>query len=262
MRRLMSGAVLALACGGVLAAAPSHAADQHYEGVAYAKSGGSLLYREEHWVYRQQGRPKRLVLYRCPGGAPFARKQVTSTASPYAPDFDFVDGRDGYREGVRSRDGEREVYVRANAQAATKTVRLAPRADAVIDTGFDDYVRGHWSELGARQDSIISFLVPSRFEFMDLKLRGVAGAEEQGETVRKLRMSLDAWFGFVAPTIDLTYTAAGPRLRRFQGVGNIRDDAGKTQAVRIEFPANRLFAPPLAPEIEAAAAMPLVPRCP
>jgi hypothetical protein len=252
--------ILTLACGATPAGA--QAADQHYEGVAYTKNGGSLIYREEHWIYREQGVVKRLVLYRCPSGAPFARKQVTATASPYAPDFDFIDGRDGYRESVRSRDGQREVTVRANAQAPGKTVRVTPPAGAVIDTGFDDYVRGHWAQLGEQQDTTISFLVPSRFEFMDIKLRGVAGAQEQGEAVRRLRMSLDAWFGFIAPTIDLTYTAADPRLRRFQGVGNIRDEAGKTRAVRIEFPANRIFAPPLAPEIAAAASMPLTPRCP
>ncbi|MEE7548937.1 hypothetical protein HF319_19710, partial [Xanthomonas sp. Kuri4-1] len=74
-------------------------ATTRYDGDAQAAEGGRLLYRESHWVEPDGGR---VVLYRCPGGAAFARKQVGGGSDP---EFELVDARDGYREGVRTRQG-------------------------------------------------------------------------------------------------------------------------------------------------------------
>jgi hypothetical protein len=242
--------------------AAANAADSHYEGAAYAQGTQRLLYREEHWVYEDNGVRTRLVLYRCPAGAPFARKLVKSIPATFAPDFDFVDNRNGAREGVRSRDGQREIFVQKNTQAAMKTAPLPLLAGGVIDADFDAYVRSHWNDLGEKRDLRVPFLVPSRFAYLDLRLGGATDGMEQGDAVRHLNMRLDAWFGGIAPSIELTYAASGRRLLRFEGIGNIRDDAGKVQKVRIEFPAATRFDTPARAEIDAAAALALTERCP
>jgi len=246
--------------GIAIAAAPGFAANQHYVGEAYA-SGGQIAYREEHWIYEVNGVPNRLVLYRCTSGQPFARKLVKYVPDALAPDFDFVDGRDGYREGVRSRDGAREVYVQKSAQSPLRTAPLPFQEGAVIDAGFDAYVGRHWLELLGKHDLKVPFLVPARFAYLDVRLSGVSKSVVDGEPAMNLRMSIDAWFGFAMPSIDLTYLTAGPRLRRFQGIGNIRDSAGRNQSVRIEFPASLQLAPSVRDDVDAAAATPLVGRC-
>ena len=51
------------------------------------------------------------------------------------------------------------------------------------------------------------------------------------------RLKLDGLLGLVAPSIDVSYGQASQRLLRFQGLSNLRDDAGKQQLVaRIDFP--------------------------
>jgi hypothetical protein len=242
-------------------AAPGFAADQHYVGVAYALSNGQIAYREEHWIYEINGVPNRLVLYRCASGEPFARKLVKNVPDAFAPDFDFIDGRDGYREGVRTRDGAREVYVQKSARLPLRSAPLPLQEGAVIDAGFDAYVSGHWPELVGKHVLKFAFLVPSRFGYFDLKLNGVSKSVVDGEPATNLRLGMGAWFGFAAPSIDLTYLTAGLRLRRFQGIGNIHDSAGKNQIVSIEFPASLQLAPPKQEDIHAAAAMPLVGTC-
>jgi hypothetical protein len=239
---------------------PGFAADQHYVGVAYA-GNGQVAYREEHWTYEANGVQSRLVLYRCASGQPFARQLVKNVPDAFAPDFDFVDARDGYREGVRSRDGAREVYVQKSAQLPLRTAPLPFQEGAVIDAGFDAYVAAHWAELTGKHALKVPFLVPGRFAYLELKLSGASQSVEDGEPAMNLRMSMGTWFGFAAPSIDLTYLTAGPRLRRFQGIGNIHDSAGKSQSVGIEFPASMQLAPPLSEDIEAAAAMPLMGSC-
>jgi hypothetical protein len=229
------------------------AGERHYEGTAYA-ADGKVAYREEHWL----GENSRLVLYRCADGAPFARKRVAGGADAVAPDFELVDGRDGYREGVRGEGATRTVFYRAKTGAPEKSAPLPATKGAVIDAGFDAYVRKHWDELGEARDLHIPFLVPDHLGYLDLKLATAGEATESGTAVRRLRMRLDAWYGFVAPTLQITYTASDHRLLRFEGISNVRDAAGHNQHVRIEFPR---AATPAAMDVATAAALPLVQRC-
>jgi hypothetical protein len=245
-----------------LAAAAGHAADAHYTGTAYAKDSGAVVYREEHWLYSDNGTDKRLVLYRCPSGQAFARKLMQATGSASAPDFDYVDGRDGYREGVREEKGQREVFVQKNRQSSLKSEPLPAKDGAVIDAGFDAYVREHWAGLAGKQGMQVPFLVPSRFTYMNLRIDGASDSQSGGESVRHMRMSLDAWYGFAAPSIELTYTDGDHRLRRFEGISNVHDAQGRNQTVRIEFPPSDQGKPATRQEIDAAAALPLATHCP
>lgn len=229
------------------------------EATAYARQGGTVLYRESHWRYRQEGSARRLVLYRCPDGRAFARKTVVDGATAQAPDFDFEDARDGYREGVRSSERGRVVYVREKAGAPAKERTLAVPAGAVIDAGFDASVRLHWNTLRAGRDVTQPFLLPSRFDFMPVKLDPGEVVRWNGIPAQRMAMKLDRWYGFVAPTMQVTYANADQRLLEFAGIATIRDDKGRHQDVRIVFPQ-----PPAAADARAlrdALATPLVGRC-
>lgn len=233
-----------------LAMAGEAMALERYEGLAYEKKSGKLLYRESHWV--QQGR--RLVLYRCPGGEPFARKQVSGASA--APDFDLVDGRDGYREGVRTRGGMREVYSQASANASETSKGLPDRDNQVIDAGFDVYVRQQWDALARPDRQRIAFLIPSRLQDVQFKLSPLATSAGS----RRYALALDAWYGGVLPSMTVTYSSADRRLLRFEGIGNIRTPAGKYPIVRIEFPADKRSSATSA-DLAGAASMPLVRSC-
>lgn len=250
-------------CGGLLALQAAWGAER-YEGLARERGGGALVYREVHWLFGQPGERQHLVLYRCADGAPFARKLLRASPSPETPDVEFVDGRDGYREGVRSlARGEREVFVQASRGAPVETRRLSlPAAGAVIDAGFDDFVRAHWQSLAGGQAATVRFLVPSRFEFLPFRVAGARDAEVDGQPVRRLRLKLAAWYGFALPGIDLAYEPDGQRLVAFQGIGTIRDSRQRHLDVDIVFP--RALRVPDVPDSEARAAMtqPLAARCP
>lgn len=233
---------LAMACQAM--------AIEQYEGLAYEKKSGKLLYRESHWL--QEG--QRLVLYRCPDGRPFARKTVRGASA--APDFDLVDGRDGYREGVRTRAGVREVYSRASAVAAETSKPIPGRSNQVIDAGFDAYVREQWDALTSPDKQRIAFLIPSRLQDMDFKLSPLAG----DATSRRYGLALDAWYGGVVPSLTVTYSSADRRLLRFEGIGNIRTAAGKYPTVRIEFPVDKRSSATSA-DLAGAVNMPLVRGC-
>jgi len=227
-------------------------ATEHYEGLAYAKGTQRLLYREQHWLLKEG--TERLVLYRCPGGEAFARKRVAGKGAD--PDFDFFDARTGYTEGVRSRGGRREVFNRASTGAPEQRSVLAPGKVQIIDAGFDSFIRQQWDVLTPPTATSVSFLVPSRLQPMDFRLSPTEGKSGS----RSFRLSLDAWYGRALPGMSVTYAARGTRLLRFEGIGNIRDEAGNYPTVRIEFPAE-LHRVASKSEVAIAASTPLAASC-
>ena len=226
---------LLLGCAG-----SSFAAVAHQDGEAYPLEGGDLLYREQHWHLEMDGIVTRIVLYRCPDGVPFARKQVRETGAVTSPDFELLDARDGYREGVRSQVGRREAFWQSHADAAPLTQAFVPDADTVIDAGFDAYVRMHWEGLLAGERHQARFLLPSALRQFPVRLQRYSDGLDAGEI--GFRMRLDAWYGFAAPQTQVVYRASDRRLLRFEGTGSIRDARGRHRPVRI------LFAPQDTPE--------------
>jgi hypothetical protein len=244
----------------LLAAAPAVAAQVRYEGTAYAASGTKVLYRETHWLYRDGGAGARLVLYRCPDGRAFARKTMRDVPNAVAPDFEFVDARLGYREGVRTRGGLREVFHRESRSAPLVTRPLPPVRGLVIDAGFDRYVVDHWARLETGRVTA-PFLVPSRFRALDFRIGDAVDARESGRAVRRFRMTLAGLLGVALPPIELTYDVAGRRLLRFRGPGTVRDARGRLQALRVEFPDAPTATGVTTAEIQSAGRTPLATSC-
>mgnify|MGYP000844122602 CR=1 FL=1 len=237
----------------LFAALPLTAAERE-DARALAREDGRLLYREVHYQDHDGDAARRVVLYRCPDGAAFARKIVRTQGDAARPDFAFHDARSGYREGVRTRDGQREIFVQRGG-SAERTAALPVADDPVIDAGFDAAVRAHWSALGDRPQRL-SFLLPERFAFLPMRVAKIGDANG----MRQLHMSVDRWFGFAVPPIELRYSLEDRRLREFSGPGTVRDARGRPREVRIVFPAQSMRRV-AATEVAAALADPLVGRC-
>ncbi len=254
----------------VLAVAPAIAepttapllASETYEGLAYDLRTGSLLYRELHRVERAaDGSGRRTVLYRCPSGEPFARKVVDYGDDPTSPRFELIDGRLGYREGVRVGAGGYEVFFQEAADKAEESAPLPSIEGLVADAGFDDFVKRHWDALVAGQTQRFPFLVPSTLDAIEFKVRKHHEVIVDGERATVIRLSLGAWYAFLLPHIDVVYVNETRRLRRFSGISNVRDLDGDNFKVRIEFPAPGKGTEPPTPGAVSLDA-PLVASCP
>lgn len=224
--------------GLVLAAAPPTVAAttlRFDEGIARNPDSAIELYREQHWLRSEGDRPlERIVLYRCPDGTAFGRKWIDYRVSTTAPSFVFEDRRSGYREGFR-RDGGAELFFRAKAGAPEKFafVRSAP---LVVDAGFDQFIREHWAPLVAGKSLPLEFAVPARLRSMRFSVRRAAGARVASEEAWIFRLKLEGLLGLLVPAIDVSYGRQSQRLLRFEGLSNLRDDAGHQPLVaRIDF---------------------------
>ena len=204
-----------------------------FEGKAYRASSQQLMYVESHWVADDGAQPSRLVLYLCPDGKAFARKRIQETGHPQAPDFVLDDGRTGFQEGVRTEGGKRIVFVRKEKGAAEQTATLDTSPMPVVDAGFDDYIRAHWSELGANVSKTIPFVIPSRLGTMKFRVKREADTTIEGRKARHYRLSLDSRIGFALPHIDVDYDASTRELLRFDGIANMHASGGDNVKARI-----------------------------
>ncbi|HEY1726570.1 MAG TPA: hypothetical protein VGF89_14195 [Steroidobacteraceae bacterium] len=255
---------IAVAIAALITLAPAAAlAVELYQGYAYASGGERLIYRESHWLYSRDGVPQRLVIYRCPDGSAFVRKHVDSAPGETTPDVDLIDGRAGYREGVQSLNGRREVFAQADAQAPLRRSLLPrpPPPNAVIDSGFDAFVREHWDVLSGPGISPVPFLVPSQLRYVDFSARLLRDEHRPDGDLRWFRLALASWYGFALPHIDVAYDRNSHQLRLYSGLSNIRDGDGRNLNVTIRFPATERRDNASPAELEQAEAMPLNGRC-
>ncbi|MDG2517926.1 hypothetical protein P7B03_08810 [Lysobacter soli] len=219
---------------------------------------GRLLYEEQHWIRTVGKERSRLVVYLCPDGRAFARKRVIDTALPGAPDFEFDDARDGYREGVAGGSGARRAYWRASASAPVRERTVAVDADTVIDAGFDAWVRTRWNLLASGSAARVHFVVPSRDARIPIRVQRV---DAPSADLVRFRLSLDSWLDFVAPSMQVTYDATTRRLRTFEGLGTIRGSDGSPMKVRIDFPPAPQRVDASANAYEQALQVPLTNQC-
>jgi hypothetical protein len=245
--------------GGACGFAFHAQAIERYLGRAYAMGDGHLLYTEEHWS--GVGDDRATVLYRCPDGHAFARKHIDVVAEPQSPDFELVDGRDGYRQGVRGVPGQRTVFYQPRRDSAERAAALPEPADAVIDAGFDAWVRGHWDALARGSAIAFPFLLPTRLGYGNFRIRSTGTESIDARPALGIRLAFAAWYGFALPHIDVAYDVATRRLRRYVGLVDLRDDRGDNIRARIEFaPRDRHGGAP-ASALAAAESAPLDGRC-
>lgn len=251
-----------LAVGGAcLLAGAAGAGDSSFTGYARSLDGRALLYVESHAISASgTAGEARVVLYRCSDGtAPFARKELDYAANRIAPAFAFEDARSGFAKGLQRSTHGLEVFERAGADARPRTEVLARAGALVADAGFDEFVLARWDSLEQGAPAEVPFLVPSRLDSVNFKVRKVAEAIIEGEAANVFRLSVAGALGWFVPDIDVSYRKRDRRLVRYRGITNIRDAAGSMLAAQIDFPdADRNDA---AVDLPALRALPLVSHC-
>jgi hypothetical protein len=223
---------------GLLASSTAAHADVRFERAeARQPSNQRLLYFEDHWQRFENDRlVERTVLYRCGDGTAFARKNLDYRKSLEIPEFDFIDTRSNFREGLRWRNNQPELWVIASGQSKERSRILSSQDQVVADAGFDEFIRRQWPSLLSNRPVPLSFAVPSRLQAYNFQLNRTGSTQIQGEKAQTFRLKLGGLLGWLAPHIDVAYATDDQRLLRFTGLSNLRDDRGDSQLnTQIEF---------------------------
>ncbi len=217
-----------------------------YVGEARTPEGG-LIYEEHHLVrYAGETPLERLVMYRCPDGQAFARKQVDYRDPLYAPTFRMDDVRFGYAEGFGDGKDRGEAFFRPGASAAEQRDAVRAGETLVVDAGFDEFVRARWDALQRGESVRLEFLVPSRLAAYRFSVKKLRSEDLYGERASVFRLALTGVLGWFADAIDVSYRERDQRLMRFEGLTNIRATPDSNHVARIDFPPARELTEPAA----------------
>jgi hypothetical protein len=131
----------------------------------------------------------------------------------------------------------------------------------VADAGFDSFVRERWAQLLEGDKLRFDFLVPSRLDFLSLKVQRLRADTEDGVPAQVFRLSLSGVLGWFLDGIDVWYADDDRSLLRFDGLSNVRDERGENYTARIRFPRSAIRNEVSAETFAEALAQPLVERC-
>lgn len=238
--RLVHSALLLSAT--TLLAAPIEAKVLLRVGLAYDLDSGELLYSEHHRdVYDGERVLRSTVTYKDVEGDAFAEKRIDFTAGRTMPDFSLANRRTGHREGSQRAGELLAISHRKVETKKFKTVEVSAPMTGIIDAGFDRFVEDYWDELAGDKIVVRPFLVPSRFDFLDFRIRKLKEDMKFGRRTLVFRMEPNGLLlrTLMVDPIDITYDAQKRILMRYQGISNMRDTKGENYKVWIEFPMDR-----------------------
>lgn len=225
-------ATLVIAAAGVVGTA--HAEANERTGYAYDKQTGEFLYSETHREVMKDGRIiGNTVSYKDRAGNVFAEKFVDFRKSLTMPDFHLVNAENGHVEGVRGGREQLAVHFRRLSDADIREATVERPGNGIIDAGFDRFIEQNWDSLIAGEVIEREFLIPSQLDFFTFEVARVETSRFY-EHAFELRIKSKLLQLFVEPVL-VHYHARTRALLRYEGISNIRNEAGNNFEVRIEF---------------------------
>ncbi|MBM4199465.1 MAG: hypothetical protein FJ198_07225 [Gammaproteobacteria bacterium] len=152
------------------------------------------------------------------------------------PEFSFIDARRGYLEGLRRTTQGPLVFHQENTRAPRREATVPAKTVIVSDAGFDEFVRKHWAELETGKSVRFPFLIPSRLDYLNFKVKKHHEAKIEGATASVIRLNLSGVLGWFLPYIEVSYRKTNQVLMRYEGLTNIHDDNNENLVAIIEFP--------------------------
>jgi hypothetical protein len=246
-----SAAVLALGAWGVAWGAETSLRPAPFRGQAYEPGSAAVLYTEKHENITRGGVSLGRTEYRDPAGTLIAERTLDFSRHVFKPNYRLVDLRDGYEEGaevVGAGDGKTarvRVFVRDKREEPLRERTITVPEPAVIDGGFNAFVKANWSELSAGRPVAFNFVAPARRDWFSFEAvpAGYEGAPEAPEgadekTTRTFVIRPEkAALRLLVPPILVTYDRETHRVKEYRGISNVNNSRGKSFQIRIEYPA-------------------------
>jgi hypothetical protein len=223
---------------------------ERFYGYAYDLRSGAYRYTEVHeQTLRDESWLGGTIRYHLPDGELFARKSLDFSRDPYVPEYHFENLIQGYREGIRFRDGRWFMY----HQERNEPERIRPfdkSGPMAADSGFHGYIRTHLAKVANGDTLRFRFVAAGRLDTFAFKVEPDGEARFEGRPVLKLRAGLDSLLSLLAEPLELAYDPRSRQLLEYRGLSNIQNPAtGEPYDIRIAYystpPADVPKLPPL-----------------
>jgi hypothetical protein len=206
-------------------------------GYAYDKKTNELVYTESHYekyvdglIYTSR------VIYKDASERIFAKKTVDFSNNPFMPEFALNNNETGHKEMTRFVQSEYEVVFSKKQTEPEKDARLDIPANGISDAGFDNFIIKNWESLVTGEVFKREFLIPSMMKFVKFRIYQDKIVNENDESLRIINIEPDSFLiRAFAGTTKLYYDKETPKLRKFDGVSNMRNSNGDNYKVMIRY---------------------------
>ncbi len=153
-----------------------------------------------------------------------------------APDHVIKDERDGSSQGLRSSSEYLELFYQEKSRPETN--RLLPKnfsgTRVVLGCqGLNYYLVQNLDTVKLKKNIPISFLIPGNLESYHFEIKYL---RELDHGIVELDIEIENWFlKLFAPKLHVKYDKIKQRIVWYQGLSNLKDEKGKTQAVTINY---------------------------
>lgn len=246
MTRLFALLLIALLMLG-----PVHALDDtlRFYGYAFDRQTNRYLYTEVHeqkivadqWVSGS-------ISYYAPDGKRIGLKTLDFSVDPYIPLYDYQLPAAGHREGI-TQIGSEVMLSKTDKAGKMKTASVAKKDPIAADSGFDNFLRAHFSELMAGKTVPFTFIAAGNLDSYKFRAKRIEDTTFAGKTAVRFRVEPNSLLRIVAPDMTVTYDPDRRRLLEYRGPSNVIDPAtDKVYDARIAYYAK--------PPAEAPATLP------
>ncbi len=216
--------------------APAEQRVVRFQARAFDLGTGSYLYTEHHAEHYQGGRHVFSDVSYRRGARTLAQKRITFRDSRVAPDYRTVDMRTGYEEGVQRSGGRVRMFARRSSAQALEQRQLGLPQPAVVDGGFDYFIRDNWDALVSGRALYVNFAVPIEMDYFQFRIERVGETIVNGRPAHRFRFRIASRFlALLAESIYVDYDKENRRLLQYRGISNINNEHGRSYRARIVF---------------------------
>lgn len=208
-----------------------------YHGRAVDLKTGRYLYSDNHKEFFKNG--KHLfsdIEYKDGEGKIFATKHIEFDQNPSLPTFETLDSRDGYTEGAEVNGKTVRLYYRRKKEDNLEEKTYTPKTPAVMDGGFDYFVRLNWDSLMKGDRLQFHFVTPVQLDDYSFAVEKIEDTQWKNRSAVSLRLEVDnIVLKRIVDPFYLVYDKSSKRLLQFEGLSNINDSKGKSLKVKITY---------------------------
>lgn len=207
---------------------------ESYTGYAYKEGIKKPVYTEKFTDKTIDGKPSETTTrYYDADNRLIAERTLNFSKSKFAPDFKTEDLRTGYSEGAEMKGKKFRLFVKENKYEKLKEKIISIPEPAVIDGGFNQYIKANWDKLVKGEALIFNFAVASRLDYYKMRASKISATDK----TMKVKIEPERRIlRLLASPIVVNYDKNTKRILSYEGISNISDENGDNFTIKLVYP--------------------------
>ncbi|NOU61184.1 hypothetical protein [Marinifilum caeruleilacunae] len=212
--------------------------DNTYEGIAIDNKSLEFIYKEIHKELFEEGKHIRTITsFVCDENNEFAKRELDFRNSFQKPTYRLTDNRSGLLEEVTYRGNNQfDIRYKKNKKSKLKEKSLFVPEPAIVDGGFNYFIKENWDQILSEQKLDFNFLSVAFQDYFSFRIYRVKEKEQNDKMVVLKMESQSALLRVLMNPIYISYDSDTRRILKYEGISNIRNPKGSSYKALLQYP--------------------------